>query len=73
MWEEAALREVEEETGMRAPLAGELTPPSYTDFQGPSKAVRYYGWTSLDEGSFTPQRRGQRASLAALERRNDLV
>ena len=41
-WEEAALREVEEETGMRCSLGAELPESTYTDAKGRLKLVRYW-------------------------------
>lgn len=41
-FEQAALREVQEETGMRAELGAELSPVSYLDRKGRSKLVRYW-------------------------------
>jgi 8-oxo-dGTP diphosphatase len=41
-WEQAALREVWEETGLRCALGPELTPTFYEDRKGRSKAVRYW-------------------------------
>jgi 8-oxo-dGTP diphosphatase len=41
-WEECALREVWEETGLRCELLDELTPTFYSDRKGRSKAVRYW-------------------------------
>ncbi len=41
-FEQAALREVEEETGVRCRLGPELTPASYRDGRGRSKIVRYW-------------------------------
>jgi 8-oxo-dGTP diphosphatase len=40
--EECALREVEEETGLRCALAAELPSTSYTDGHGRPKRVRYW-------------------------------
>jgi 8-oxo-dGTP diphosphatase len=52
-WEEAALREVQEEIGLRCTLGEELPPVSYADNKGRAKVVRY--WVMDDcEGSFTP-------------------
>lgn len=51
-WEEAALREVEEETGLRCRLLGELPPTAYTDRKGRAKAVRYWLMEPAG-GSFT--------------------
>jgi 8-oxo-dGTP diphosphatase len=43
-WEEGALREVEEETGLRCTIGEELGRTDYVVLQGP-KAVRYYRMT----------------------------
>jgi 8-oxo-dGTP diphosphatase len=56
-FEEAALREVEEETGLRCRLLRELPPVEYTDSKGRPKRVRYWlmevehdpGFVSNDE------------------------
>jgi 8-oxo-(d)GTP phosphatase len=51
--EETAVREVEEETGLRASLGIELPSTRYRDSQGRDKVVRY--WTMRPEsGSFEP-------------------
>jgi 8-oxo-dGTP diphosphatase len=47
-WEEAALREVEEEIGLRCRLGHELPPTAYTDPKGRSKVVRYWLMEPLD-------------------------
>ena len=41
-WEDAALREVEEEVGLRCRLGPELPPVSYRDNKGREKVVRYW-------------------------------
>jgi 8-oxo-dGTP diphosphatase len=41
-WEAAALREVEEETGMRCELVRELEPVRYRDRKGRRKLVRWW-------------------------------
>jgi 8-oxo-dGTP diphosphatase len=41
-WEECALREVWEETGLRCTLGRELSPTFYRDRKGREKAVRYW-------------------------------
>jgi 8-oxo-dGTP diphosphatase len=41
-WEAAALREVEEETGMRCELGRELDPTRYRDRKGRDKLVRWW-------------------------------
>jgi len=47
-YEQAALREVEEETGMTAELGRELSAVSYRDRKGRSKLVRYWQMRALD-------------------------
>jgi len=50
-WEQAALREVEEETGLRCTLAEPLEPTRYTDRRGRPKEVRYWRMdVALDTG-----------------------
>ena len=52
-WEAAALREVQEEIGLRCRLGRELPPISYRDQKGRAKVVRY--WTmEPEEGEFAP-------------------
>jgi 8-oxo-dGTP diphosphatase len=41
-FEAGALREVEEETGVRGRIVGELDPTSYVDRKGRDKLVRWY-------------------------------
>jgi 8-oxo-dGTP diphosphatase len=48
-WEECALREVWEETGLRCELGEELSPVFYEDRRGRPKAVRYWLMTPLEE------------------------
>jgi 8-oxo-dGTP pyrophosphatase MutT (NUDIX family) len=53
--EDCALREVEEETGLRCRLGAELSSTQYVDGDGRPKVVRY--WTmSVEGGGFTPNR-----------------
>jgi 8-oxo-dGTP diphosphatase len=52
-WLEAALREVEEETGYRCKASIELPRVSYLDRKGRRKLVRYWLMTPL-EGGFEP-------------------
>ena len=54
-WEQAALREVEEEVGLRCRLGEELPPVYYRDNKGRDKAVRYWLMEPEDEAvPFTP-------------------
>jgi 8-oxo-dGTP diphosphatase len=52
-WVEAAIREVEEETGYRCRPLGELSRVRYTDRKGRPKVVRYWLMESVG-GSFEP-------------------
>jgi 8-oxo-dGTP diphosphatase len=51
--EAGALREVEEETGLRCTLGPELTSTAYIDRKGRPKEVRYWVMTVV-EGDFVP-------------------
>ena len=50
-WKEAAIREVEEETGYRCETIAELPPVSYLDRKGRRKLVRYWLMEPI-EGEF---------------------
>ncbi len=52
-WQEAALREVEEETGFQAKVGRELSRISYRDRKGRSKLVRYWLMEPVG-GEFAP-------------------
>ncbi len=52
-FEDGALREVEEETGLRCELGDELSPISYHDRKGRLKLVRYWVMSPLG-GEFAP-------------------
>ena len=52
-WQEAALREVEEETGFACEAGRELSPISYRDRKGRTKHVRYWLMKPL-KGEFKP-------------------
>jgi 8-oxo-dGTP diphosphatase len=52
-FEDAALREVEEETGLRCRLGRELPSTEYRDSKGRPKLVRYWEMEPL-EGEFVP-------------------
>jgi ADP-ribose pyrophosphatase YjhB (NUDIX family) len=52
-WEEAALREVAEETGQICELGPELEPVRYTDRKGRDKMVRYFLMRPVS-GEFEP-------------------
>ena len=48
-WEEGALREVEEETGLRCVLGEEAGVTRYVDSRGRNKEVRYFRMTSAGD------------------------
>ena len=48
-WQECALREVMEETGLRCELGEELSPTFYEDRKGRPKAVRYGLMSPVEE------------------------
>ncbi len=53
-WEEAALREVEEEANLRCELGEELEAARYTDQRGRPKTVRYWAMAVREDGGFAP-------------------
>ena len=53
-WEQAALREVEEEVGLRCRLGDELPPVGYTDHKGRAKVVRYWLMEPEADPAFEP-------------------
>jgi 8-oxo-dGTP diphosphatase len=80
-WEEAALREVREETGLRCRLDKPLGESRYTDSKGRPKLVRYWLMEPLGE-SFEPGpeadelrwvSRPEAEDLLTYERDRDLV
>jgi 8-oxo-dGTP diphosphatase len=53
-WEDAAVREVEEETGVRGELLDELRSDDYVDSRGRPKTVRWWRMGVAHEGAFEP-------------------
>ena len=53
--DDCALREVEEETGLRCELGDEVGETSYVDAHGRQKTVRYFAMRPLD-GEYAPHR-----------------
>jgi 8-oxo-dGTP diphosphatase len=53
-WEECAVREVLEETGLHCTLGRELSSTSYTDRKGRAKVVRYWVMEIAADDGFTP-------------------
>lgn len=52
--EDTALREVEEETGLRCELGPELVTVRYRTERGEDKTVRWWAMTVLEDGGFVP-------------------
>lgn len=52
--EQAALREVHEETGLRCTLGPELSSQDYTDRKGRPKTVRWWAMRVLGDDGLTP-------------------
>ena len=53
-WEDAALREVHEETGLRCTLGRELGSIEYVDNRGRPKRARYWEMSVVDDTGFHP-------------------
>ncbi|MEX2552527.1 MAG: NUDIX hydrolase [Actinomycetota bacterium] len=70
--EDCALREVEEETGLKCRLGAELSPASYTDRKGRPKSVRYWAMEPV-VGEFTPNDEVDRAEWVSLRGALDLL
>ena len=66
--EQCAVREVEEETGLRCRLGRELLPTAYTDARGRAKVVRYWSMSVVGERPFVPGRRDRRAPMGLRRR-----
>ena len=71
-WQEAALREVEEETGYRAEPILELPHVSYLDRKGRRKLVRYWLMEPL-EGKFEPHGEVDELRWATPEETDELL
>ena len=65
-WQEAALREVEEETGLRCKLLDELEPVAYRDPKQRSTLVRYWLMEPVS-GAFEPNKEVDRFEWLALD------
>lgn len=70
--EDCALREVEEETGLKCRLNVELSPAFYTDRKGRPKSVRYWAMEPVG-GEFTPNDEVDRAEWLGLREALDLL
>ncbi len=69
---EAALREVEEETGLRCTLGPELVSTSYRDRKGRPKQVRYWAMTPAG-GIFTPSEEVDEVRWAGVDAASSLL
>lgn len=70
--EQGALREVEEETGLRCELGAELSPVRYRDGKGRRKVVRYWRMRPL-AGEFEPNHEVDEIRWLAPERARELL
>jgi 8-oxo-dGTP diphosphatase len=80
-WEDAALREVHEEIGLRCRLGDELSSTAYRDNKGRAKVVRYWLMEPVD-GEFVPNdevdemrwvRPAEAAGMLSYERDRELL
>ena len=81
-FEAGALREVEEETGLRCRLLDELEEVRYRDSRGRPKLVRYWAMEVVEDAGFTPNDEvdelrwvspAEAAELLSYERDRELV
>ena len=71
-WERAALREVEEEVGLKCRLGHELPPTAYRDNKGRSKVVRYWMMEPL-AGEFVPSHEVDEVRWMPADRAADML
>jgi len=71
-FEAGALREVEEEIGLRCALRDELSPTAYRDNKGRAKVVRYWLMEPLD-GTFEPNDEVDEMRWTSLEQAAELL
>ena len=72
-WEQAALREVLEEVGLRCVLGAELPPVSYTDRKDRLKVVRYWLMQPEEDLTFVPNDEVDVMRWAGLEEAQGLL
>jgi 8-oxo-dGTP pyrophosphatase MutT (NUDIX family) len=70
---DAALREVEEETGLGCELGEELPEVSYVDSLGRPKVVRYWTMRPVAEGAFRPTPEVDEVRWVSLHEASDLL
>jgi 8-oxo-dGTP diphosphatase len=71
-WADAALREVEEETGLRCELGEELEPGRYPNGKGREKLVRWWAMRPID-GSFESSTEVDELRWVELERAPEVL
>jgi 8-oxo-dGTP diphosphatase len=71
-FQDGALREVEEEIGLRCALGDELSPTAYRDNKGRAKVVRYWLMEPLD-GTFAPNDEVDEMRWASLDEAAELL
>jgi 8-oxo-dGTP pyrophosphatase MutT (NUDIX family) len=71
--EDAARREVEEETGLRCELGEELPPARYLDSKGRRKEVRYWVMRAVGIGPWAPNREVDRRRWVPLGEAAELL
>ena len=71
--EQAALREVHEETGLRCKLGAELSPQDYIDRKGRPKTVRWWAMTVLSDDGLTPSHEVDERRWIAVEHAEKLL
>ena len=72
-WAEAAVREVEEETGLRCELGDELPPARYIDGKGRLKEVRYWIMRAVGLTSWAPNDEVDRRRWVPVEEAAELL
>jgi 8-oxo-dGTP diphosphatase len=72
-WEEAALREVHEETGLRCTLGAELSSQDYIDRKGRPKTVRWWAMTVVSDDGLTPSHEVDERRWIAVEHAERLL
>jgi 8-oxo-dGTP pyrophosphatase MutT (NUDIX family) len=72
-WAEAAVREVEEETGLRCELGDELPPARYIDGKGRLKEVRYWIMRAVGLTQWAPNHEVDRRRWVQVDEAADLL
>ena len=72
-WEDAAVREVREETGLRVRLLDELDDDHYIDPKGRPKRVRWWRMEVVGDEGFAPSREVDELRWVPLDEAPDLL